>query len=239
MELEKKRVIVLGGTSGIGLATAVAAAGQGAEVTVVSSRQASVDRALAELPANATGHAVDLTDAGQVQRLFDQVGAIDHLVFTAGEPLSLMTVDGLDLDKARGFFELRFFGALSAVRAAVPHLNAGGSIVLTTGTAAQRPGPGWALAASICGAMNSLVRALAVELAPIRVNAVAPGVVRSPLWQGMSEADREQLYRDVAAAIPAGRVGEVQDVAKAYVYCLTQSFATGTIVTVDGGTVLA
>jgi len=159
--------------------------------------------------------------------------------FTAGEPLALMDVATLDLDKAREFFALRYFGALGAVHAAVPHLQPGGSVTLTSGIAGRRPGPGWAVAASICGAVESLTRALAVELAPIRVNAVCPGVVRSPLWASMTPASREQLYRDTAAGIPAGRVGETDDIARAYLYCLTQPFATGSILTVDGGTVLA
>ncbi len=115
-----------------------------------------------------------------------------------------MNLAALDLDKAREFFALRYFGALWAVHAAAPHLRPGGSITLTTGIAARRPGPGWAVAASICGAVESLTRALAVELAPIRVNAVCPGVVRSPLWASMTKASREQLYRDTAAAIPPG-----------------------------------
>jgi NAD(P)-dependent dehydrogenase (short-subunit alcohol dehydrogenase family) len=132
-----------------------------------------------------------------------------------------------------------YSGALWAAHAAAPHLNPGGSITLTTGIAGRRPGPGWAVAASICGAVESLTRALAVELAPIRVNAVAPGVVRSPLWASMTPASRDQLYRDTAASIPAGRVGEVADIAHAYLYCLTQPFSTGSILTVDGGTVLA
>lgn len=239
MDLHEQRVVVLGGTSGIGLATAKAAASLGALVTVVSSRQASVDRALANLPPGAHGRAADLADTGQVARLLDDLGSIDHLVYTAGEPLALMRLDTLDLDKAREFFTLRYFGALWVVHAAVPHLRPGGSITLTTGTAGRRPGPGWAVAASICGAVESLTRALAVELAPIRVNAVSPGVVRSPLWASMDRADRDQLYRDTAAAIPAGRVGEVDDIAQAYLFCLTQPFATGSILTVDGGTVLA
>ena len=239
MDLHEQRVIVLGGTSGIGFATAKAAACRGAQVTVVSRRPASVDRALADLPPGTHGRAADLTDPGQVRRLFDDLGSIDHLVFTAGEPLALMSLDTLDLDKARDFFTLRYFSVLSAVRAAIPHLRPGGSITLTTGVAAHRPGPGWAVAASICGAVESLTRALAVELAPIRVNAVSPGVVRSPLWASMTEASREQLYRDTAAAIPAGRVGEVDDIAQAYLFCLTQPFATGSILTVDGGAVLA
>ena len=238
MDLHDQRVVILGGTSGIGLATAKAAAGLGAAVTVVSRRPASVEAALADLPPGTTGRSADLTNADQVGRLFADLGPIDHLVFTAGEPLALMNIGSLDLEQAREFFALRYFGALSAVRAAVPQLRRGGSITLTTGIAARRPGPGWAVAASICGAVEALTRALAVELAPIRVNAVSPGVVRSPLWASMTPESRDQLYRDTAAAIPAGRVGEVDDIAQAYLFCLTQPFATGSILTVDGGAVL-
>jgi len=239
MDLQGQRVVILGGTSGIGLATAKAAARCGAEVTVISRQQASVDRALAELPPGADGWAADLTDPALVGRLFGDLGDIDHLVFTAGEPLTLMDMAALDMDRAREFFALRYFGALWAMHAAAPYLQPGGSITLTTGIAGRRPGPGWAVAASICGAVESLTRALAVELAPIRVNAVCPGVVRSPLWASMTPASREQLYHDTAAAIPAGRVGEADDIAHAYLFCLTEPFATGSILTVDGGTVLA
>ncbi len=239
MDLHGQRVVILGGTSGIGLATAKAAAHYGAEVTVISRQQASVDRALAELPPGVGGRAADLADPALVWSLFSDLGDIDHLIFTAGEPLPLMDMAALDLDKAKESFTLRYFGALSAVHAAVPHLQPGGSITLTTGIAGHRPGAGWAVAASICGAVESLTRALAVELAPIRVNAVSPGVVRSPLWASMSQASREQVYQQTAASIPAGRVGEVDEIAHAYLYCLTQPFATGSILAVDGGAALA
>jgi NAD(P)-dependent dehydrogenase (short-subunit alcohol dehydrogenase family) len=238
-DLRGQRVVIAGGTSGIGLATAKAATRCGAQVTVISRQPASIDQALAQLPPGTRGRAADLTDPALVCRLFADLGDIDHLVFTAGEPLALLALATLDLDRAREFFNLRYFGALWAAHAAAPHLNPGGSITLTSGIAGRRPGPGWAVAASICGAVESLTRALAVELAPIRVNAVAPGVVRSPLWASMTPASREQLYHDTAAAIPAGRVGEPADIAHAYLYCLTQPFATGSILTVDGGTVLA
>ena len=132
-ELKGQRVVVLGGTSGIGLATAALAAAVGAEVTVVSSQQASVDRALTALPLGTAGHTVDLTDAAAVQTFFGDLGHIDHLVYTAGESLLMSPLDALDLGAARRFFELRYFGALTAAQAAAPHLRPGGSITLTTG----------------------------------------------------------------------------------------------------------
>ena len=239
VDLQHQRVVVLGGTSGIGFATAKAAASLGAQLTVVSSRPASVERALADLPPGTDGRVADLGEADQVSQLFDDLGDFDHLVYTAGEPLALMNLDTLDLKQAKEFFDLRYFGALWAVHAAIPHLRLGGSITLTTGIAGRRPGPGWGVAASICGAVESLTRALAVELAPIRVNAVSPGVVRSPLWDSMTADSRDQMYRDTAAGIPAGRIGEVDDIAQAYLYFLTQPFATGSILTIDGGAVLA
>ena len=178
MDLRGQRVVIAGGTSGIGLATAKAAARHGAEVTVISRQQASVDRALADLPPCTRGRAGDLTDQALAGQLFDDLGDINHLVFTAGEPLALMNLAALDLDKAREFFALRYFGALWAVHAAAPHPQLGGSITLTTGIAGRRPGPGWAVAASICAAVESLTRALAVELAP---SALPPS---APAWSG-------------------------------------------------------
>jgi NAD(P)-dependent dehydrogenase (short-subunit alcohol dehydrogenase family) len=234
-DLHGQRVVVLGGTSGIGLAAAAAAAAAGASVTVVSSQKPSVERALAELPPGATGQAVDLTDVASVQRLFGELGDIDHLVYTAGESLLVSTLDDLDLGAARRFFDLRYFGALTAAQAAATHLRAGGSITLTTGGALGRPRPGWSVAVSVLGAVDALTRALAVELAPVRVNAVSPGVVRSPLWSSMSENELDEFYRNAGSGLLTGRVGEVSDVARGYLFFITQPYATGSVLTLDGG----
>jgi NAD(P)-dependent dehydrogenase (short-subunit alcohol dehydrogenase family) len=179
MSLKNARVLVIGGTSGIGLGVASAAAERGAIPIVVSRRQSSVDRALAELPDDARGATVDLTDPSALERLAGEIGDIEHLVFTAGESLELVPLADLSPEAINRFFQTRFVGALCAVRVFAARITAGGSITLTSGTAAEQPGFG-ALPVSICGAMNALTKALAVELAPIRVNAVAPGVCAYP-----------------------------------------------------------
>jgi NAD(P)-dependent dehydrogenase (short-subunit alcohol dehydrogenase family) len=238
MSLTSKRVVIIGGTSGIGLATAHAAIDAGAEVIIASSRQSSIDAALGELSAGTTGHALDVLDTAAVHSFFDNVGEFDHLAYTAGESLSLMPIDGMNLDQARSFFQIRFFGALNAVSIAAKHIRREGSITLTSGSARTRPGAGWSVASSLCGATTSLAGALAVELAPIRVNVVEPGIVRSPLWSGMNAEDQQAMFDQQAATLPAGRVGEVEDVAQAFLYSMTQSFMTGTSIPVDGGALL-
>jgi NAD(P)-dependent dehydrogenase (short-subunit alcohol dehydrogenase family) len=239
VDLANTRVLIVGGTSGIGFAVATAVADARGIPIVVSRRQESVDRALAGLPSTAEGTNVDLSDPASVARMVEFAGAVDHLVYTAGEPLSLVHLADITPDVIRSFFDTRYIGAVTTVRAIAPKLRAGGSITLTSGSAGDRPGAGWALAASICGAMNSLTKALAVELAPLRVNAISPGVLRSPLWDGMTEEDREAMYGEIGAGLPLGRVGEVQDVALAYIYAMTQSYGTGVVLPVDGGTLLA
>lgn len=237
MSLKNARVLVIGGTSGIGLGVAAAVAERGGVPIVASRRQASVDRALAQLPDGARGAVVDLTDAAGLDGFAEQIGEIEHLVFTAGESLELAPLTDLTPDVIAGFFTTRFVGALNTVRVFASRISDGGSITLTSGTAAHQPAFG-VLPVSICGAMNAATTALAVELAPIRVNAVAPGVVRTPLWAAMSDADRQMMFSQAAQKLPLGRIGEVEDVALAYLYCMEQAFGTGIVLTVDGGTTL-
>ncbi|HEY1720127.1 MAG TPA: SDR family oxidoreductase [Magnetospirillaceae bacterium] len=237
MALEGKRIVVLGGTSGIGLATAQAAVQAGAQLVIVSRNPARVEEARKQVK-GAEGHALDLADAKAVERFFATLGAFDHLVFTAGETLQLDTLAKTDLAAARQFFDLRFWGAYQAAKFGAGQIRVGGSITFTSGIASQRPRAGWALGASICAAMEGLTRALAVELAPVRVNIVAPGVVKTPLWSNMATTDRDALYRSQAEQLPVGHVGEAEEIAKAYLYLMNQSYGTGQVLTVDGGAVL-
>jgi NAD(P)-dependent dehydrogenase (short-subunit alcohol dehydrogenase family) len=238
MTLNGKRIVVLGGSSGIGLATAQAAAQAGANVVIASSRKARINEALATLPTGTECHVLDLADGDATQALFARLGSFDHLVFTAGETLQLGSLATTDVDAARRFFGLRYWGAYCAAKYGCSSIREGGSIVFTSGIAGQRPHAGWALGASICAAMEGLARALAVELAPIRVNIVSPGVVRSPLWANMAEADRNALYRQTAERLPVGHIGEVEEIAEAYLYLMRQSYGTGQVLVVDGGAVL-
>ena len=235
MTLTEKRVVVLGGSSGIGLATAQAAAKAGASVVIASSRKERVDAALSVLPAGVEGHTLDLADEIAVQALFSKLGGFDHLVFTAGESLQLGNLADTDIEAARRFFDLRYWGALLAAKYGSGNIRPGGSIVFTSGLAGTRPHPGWALGASICSAMEGLTRALAVELAPVRVNIVCPGVVKSPLWAGMTEDTRAALYQHTAEKLLVGHVGETAEIAEAYLYLMRQTYGTGQVLVVDGG----
>lgn len=238
MGLSGKRIVVLGGTSGIGLATARAAQREGAGIVIASSRKARVDRALASLADGAEGQVLDLSDEAQTRAFFQRIGAFDHLVFTAGETLHLEALETMQFDRARQFLDIRFWGAFMAAKYGSRHIRPGGSITLTNGVAGLRPRKGWTLAASLCGATEALTRALAVELAPIRVNAVCPGLVRTELWDDMTESDRETMYRDAGRRLPVGRVGESDDLAETYLYLMRQGYGTGQVIVVDGGAVL-
>jgi NAD(P)-dependent dehydrogenase (short-subunit alcohol dehydrogenase family) len=236
--LAGKRVIILGGSAGLGLATAKLTAAEGAGIVIVSSNQQRINKALEELPQGSIGFAVDLSHEDNIKSFFENAGSFDHLVYTAGENLNLNIIAETEIEKARQFFNLRFWSAFAAVKYAAPHINKGGSISLTSGVAGARPGSGWSVATSICSAMEGFVRAMAVELAPIRVNCVVPGVVKTNLWDSMSDADREALYKNTGDALLLKRVGEADDIALAFTYLIKQQYGTGQNIVVDGGAVL-
>src|SRR5450830_246307 len=238
MHLQDKNIVILGGTSGIGFATARAALAQGAKVIVSSSNKDKVDTAIAALGAGASGFAADVNNAASMGSLFKEIGHVDHLVYTAGESLLIGNLDSIDMDAIRKAFDVRVFGAMAAIKAALPYLQQGGSIVLSSGIASSRAPKGLTIGASICSAMEGLTRALAVELAPLRVNIVSPGFVRTPLWSNMPDDDREAMYQHAGSSLLVGRVGEADEIAQAYLYLMNNTFVTGQTVVIDGGGVL-
>lgn len=238
MRLKDQRIVILGGTSGIGLATANAAAAQGAAVIVASSNAKRVEEASAQLPATAKGHVINVLDEDAIRALFSELGGIDHLVYTAGDSPSFGLLADTPVNVASQALDVRVWGAFTAIRHAAPQIRPGGSIVLTSGTAGKRPQSGLSVAALASSGVEGFARALAVELAPVRVNVVRPGVVRTGLYNAMDAAQREAYFKTTGASLPAGRVGDGADAAASYVYLMANGYSTGSVITIDGGAVL-
>jgi NAD(P)-dependent dehydrogenase (short-subunit alcohol dehydrogenase family) len=235
VSLQGQRVVIIGGSSGMGLATAQAAAARGAAVTIASSDQERVDAALATLPGGCDGVVADTRSEADIASLFSHVGKLDHLVYTAGDPLPARAPGEFTVGEARQSFEIRYWGAVAAVLHAAPRIRPGGSIVLTSGTIGVRPTPGTAIAASGAGAIEGLARGLAVDLAPVRVNAVRPGVIRTPSWNGIPEPQRTVVFDGLAERMLTKTVGEAGDIAATHLYLMENRFVTGTVLTIDGG----
>lgn len=232
MSLDGKRIVVVGGTSGIGFAVATLAQELGANVVIASSNAARVDAAVERLP-GVTGETVDLRKEAGVSRFFDHLGGFDHLAITAndwGDSGSGTTSD-MDLAAARDSFEVRFWGVLAAVKHASRVIASNGSITLTSGMLAHRPKKGALLTTAVIGAVEHLARGLAVDLAPVRVNAVCPGLTLTEHTRQMPD----DVLRSFVAAQPLQRAASPTEVATAYVYSMLNGSVTGRIMPVDGG----
>lgn len=232
-----KRIVIIGGTSGIGFALARQAVAAGADVVIASSSQDRVDAATKRLGDSARGRRLDVADDAAIAAFFDAIGEFDHLVFTAGESLLLKPVSETSAQEARTIFERRFWGAFLSAKYAAPHLREGGSITFSSGTLATRPAAGTAVTAAVTGGIESLSRALAVELAPLRVNVIRPGVIRTELWDG-SVPDPDAFLQESGSALLTRRVGAAEEAAGAYLFALSNPYVTGSTLTIDGGGVL-
>jgi len=236
LSLKGQKVVVIGGSSGIGFAVARAALDEGAQVVIASSQTANVEGAVARLGAGASGSALDVANEDDQRRFFGDVGAFNHLVYTAGDwnSAGVGPLPNLDLAAAAARFNVRFWGALAAVKHGHIHLAEGGSVVLTDGLYAHRPTRGGSVASAMLGAIEHLTRGLAVDLAPLRVNAVCPGLILTERTLKMTEEAR----RNYTAKLPLPRPGETAEVAQAYLYLMRGGYTTGQVLYVDGGGLL-
>ena len=233
MALEGERVVVVGGSSGIGLETARLALAAGASVTIAGRSQDRLRRAAADLGGAVRSVVADVTDDGSVKALFEGETRVDHVFLPAGElKPGGGDVLGADLSALRSILESRLLGVVHVVRRARPKM-AGGSITLMSGLYAIRPAPGAALGAAAVAAIDGMTRALALDLAPIRVNAVAPGLIDTPLWDSFGP-QREAILAQ-ATALPVGRIGRPDEVAAAVLLLMSNGFITGTVLAIDGG----
>jgi NAD(P)-dependent dehydrogenase (short-subunit alcohol dehydrogenase family) len=233
MILAGQKVVVVGGSSGIGLATAELAKREGADVIIASRNADRLNAVAARF--GATAIQTDVTNDQSVENLFRTCGPVDHVVVTAAQ-LKTGPFKTVPMEDVRATMEGKFWGAWRVARSA--DIRAGGSLTLVSGYLSIRPRPNAAIVGAANGALESLARSLALELAPVRVNAVSPGIIDTPIRAAMPEAARLDMLAKTAASLPVGRVGVGEDIARQILAFMTIGFATGSIVYIDGGALI-
>ncbi|CAK4034871.1 Hypothetical predicted protein [Lecanosticta acicola] len=253
-KIKGDRVLVVGGSAGIGYAAAEACLENGCHVTISSSNPDRIQRAITKLQTtypsfqtNIQGHACDLSDPANLETnlllLLDrtsQAGKIDHIIHTAGDSLAVLKLEELSMDTVYAAGQIRFFAPLFLAKHAPKFLAPGpkASITLTTGAVSERPIPNWTVVNSYATGLQGMTRGLALDLAPIRVNLVSPGAVDTELWSHMSAGQKAEFFKEMEKKIPVGKVGQVEDVAEAYLYCMRDRNVSGAMISTSGGHLL-
>jgi NAD(P)-dependent dehydrogenase (short-subunit alcohol dehydrogenase family) len=236
--LSGQTVVVVGGTAGIGLSIARAASEAGGRV-VVAARDANRFPALQAELKSARFFEADASNVASLNRLFEAVGEVDHVAMTVHEIATVVGADrrmeAIDLNSAQRFFDAKFWNQYRIARACIPYMRACGSIVFTSGVASRAIIPNHTVISATNGAIESCARQLAREIAPIRVNVVAPGIAKTSAYDGMPPEERQSFLDRVARALPVGRVGTPDEVAQGYLFAMECGYMTGAILDVSGG----
>lgn len=223
--LNGKRILIVGGSSGIGLAIARLAVKEGAEVTIASRSVLKRKDEIRSIIGDVNTLYVDITSETEIEQMFEKTGNIDHLVITAKSEVKICPFQDADLDDVKKAFETKFWGQYRLIKRAVHRINPEGSITLSSGITSQRPHPGLSTMSLINGATESFCRALAIELAPIRVNVVSPGFVTT------DNKNIQAMARD----FPLKSLASPEVVARVYLFFMQQTYCTASVIVVDGG----
>lgn len=224
--LEGKTVFIAGGSSGIGLAVAGLAQKNGAHVIIASrSAEKQNDRLTNLVGGTIETHSLDVTSGESVWGLFRAIDSIDHLIITVRPDIRSSLFLETEVNEAKQAFDAKFWGTYRLIRAAKPHMRQDGSIIVTSGIAGKKIYKRASTMAIINSAVETLCRSLAVELAPLRVNAVCPGFVEP----------KPREVQESSGQFPSKRLASVNDIAMAYFYLMTNPYVTGAITIVDGG----
>lgn len=232
--MNHRTALVVGGTSGIGLATARRLHTLGATVHIVGRGKERLDDLAATDP-GLTGHRADGSNRSEITAVVEAIGRIDWLIITLSGSEGPGPIADLDLGMLRRAFDAKFWGHITTIQAALPHLAPTSSITLLGAITARTGMPGTAGIAAINGAVEALVKPLAAELAPIRVNGVSPGLVDTPWWSGLPDDARQAYFAQAARALPTRRIATADDIAEVVVLAATNANTTGTILETDGG----
>ncbi|KAJ4375896.1 hypothetical protein N0V83_001174 [Neocucurbitaria cava] len=254
-KLEGSRVLIIGGTSGLGFTVAEACVEYGALVTVSSSNKDRVQGTMEKLKKSypsasdrVFGLTVDLSKAETLEdelktllegTMRDLGGKLDHVVFTAGDALAVIKLEDMTMQKILQAGQIRFFAPLLLAKYLPKYLNNTykSSYTITSGTIAEKPIPNWSAIAPYAGGQHAMVRNLALDLKPIRVNGIGPGVVDTELWRQPKE-EKEKLLKQASGRMATGRPGEPEDVAETYLAVLKDWNMSGSMIRSDGGGVL-
>ena len=233
--LTEQKIVVIGGSSGMGLSTAKRLALTGAHIVIASRSEERLKVALSEIEGDAEAKSLDFTDEEGVRSFFEWVGRFDHLVLMgAGLPAwgNFLEIQTTALENA---FKTKFWGYFFCAKYAAPYLHENSSILFTIGGAARSAIPGTAGLAAVNGAIMSMAFTLAKELAPIRINILSPGLVDTPAYNWMSDKEKQAFYKQMGGNLPVGRVGNPDEIAEAAHYLIMNGYTTGAILDVDGG----
>ncbi|WP_028934465.1 SDR family oxidoreductase [Pseudonocardia spinosispora] len=234
--LQGRRVLVIGRGSGIARAIVLAARDAGAQIVAAGRSAEALRAAYADEP-GITTETVDVTDDASIAALGERLGTIDHVVSTASARARGRLAD-LTRESVLNSFNTKVIGPLMLAKHLGPRINEGGSFVLFSGVAAFKIAVGTMAVAITNGAADTLTRSLAVELAPIRVNAISPGVIDTGAWDALGEDGKAAMFAKQAQDNPARRIGNADDIAAAALFALTNTFLTGVTLAVDGGEAL-
>ena len=235
MMTAKEKVVIVGGSSGIGLAAAQRLAAEGYGVVVSARAPERVEAAVKTIGAGASGHVLDYANRRSIAAFFEAAGPFDHLVLTAAGPAAWSAFAELKAETLESAFRSKFWGYFHTLQAALPSLRGDGSVTLVSGAAARAAIPGTAGLAAVNGAIERMGVTLARELAPRRVNVLSPGVVDTPAYDGMPAEQKTAMLQGAAARLPLRRYGQPADLAEAILFLVREPYITGAVLDVDGG----